>query len=63
MHIGCEDLAEYFCPFIFKSIFMEVEVAKPQVFSAAKEEIISIVEECQKSQDECEGVCEDQRYP
>jgi hypothetical protein len=38
-----------FLPFIFKSIFMEVEVAKPYGVQRSKEEIISILEECRKS--------------
>lgn len=36
-------------PFIFKSIFMEEEVAKPKGVQRSKEEIISILEECKKS--------------
>jgi Transposase len=36
--------------FIINSIFMEVGVAKPSVVQRSKEEIISLLEECRKSE-------------
>ena len=38
-----------FLQFIFKLLFMEVEVAKPSGVQRSKEEIVSILEECRKS--------------
>ncbi len=35
--------------FIFKSIFMELGVAKRSVVQRSKEEIVSLLEECRKS--------------